>query len=248
MIYLNFTNAPNATDISCAATVADIIAKYPGFPGYVFANPDQPGSSGDGMGYPYDLNGPDWKAACKIAGNLIARIGGCATHDLPPRDGPIDTLAKRLRPSTLVIGDYASGKDAQAEYQRYARVFAANGLVFAPEANAKQPWIVPDANTWICAEWFLWDHPLPAGAVSAFNARRWRIAELLAIPGTKVIVEINSSTRHDAGFANGVADWPAQKVAMAKAYHGIDKDRVIVSVRPSGMSAAQVEELRGLNG
>lgn len=247
MIYCNFTNPPGETDISCAATVADIIAKFPGFPGYVYHNPDQPGSSGDGMGYPYDLNGPDWKAASKLAGNLIARIGGCATHDLPPRDGPIDTLAKRLRPSTLVIGDYASGSDAQAESQRYGRVFAANGMIFAHEANAKRSWVIPDANTWISAEWFSWDVPLPAAAASNWSVKRWKIAELLAIPGTKVIVEINSSTRHDVGFANGVADWPSQKVAMAKAYHSIDPARVIVSVRMSGMSAAQVAELRALN-
>lgn len=254
MIYLNFVNSPAVipADIRQSEVVAAFVAKYPGFPGYVYANPDQPGSSGEGMGYPGDIYGPEWKKACEAAkaagGALIPRIGGCATHDLPIYDGQLDTLAKRLRPSPFVIGDYASGQDAQVEYTRFQRTFSANKMPFAPEANAIRTWISPDADTWICAEWFLWDHPLPASAVSGWNARRWKIADVLARVGAKVIVEINSIERHDCGFVDGVADWPGQKCEMALAYHNIDPARVIVSVRPSGMTDQQVKRLREANG
>lgn len=254
MIGINFTHPPKpaGTDAlpDIVATVRNAVAKFPGFPGYIFHNPDQWGSSGEGMGYPYSLYGPAWKDAYTAAapGLLWPRIGGCATHDLPPTDGPIDTLCKRLRPSTVVLCDFASSDEAKAESDRFQSVIHKNGMVFAPEANAIQSYITPGATNWIVAEWFLWDVPLPVGATSGWKPTRWKIRDWLAAsPDTKVIVEVTSDSRHTSGFVNGCPDWPAQKVAIAKSFHAIDPARVLVSVRGSGLSAAQVAELRGLN-
>ena len=255
MIALSCTNPPNTAPalIDPSVTVAAVIAAYPGFPVYILSNPDQAGSTGDGMGYPYDLSGKEWKAACKIAADagaeLWPRIGGCETHDLPARDGPIATLMDKLRPSKVVLCDYASGQDAMDESNRYQSAIHENGQVFAAEANGKRPYIWAAANTWIVGEWFRWSlaASIP-GAVSAWNSRSWDLPEWLSKNAeTKAIVEVTSIERHAVGFVDGVADWPAAKVDLAKRFHAIDPKRVVVSVRPSGLSAAQVQELRGLN-
>lgn len=251
MIACNFTNPPNiAPDaIDVAARTAEIVAAYPGFGHYVFHNPDQPGSSGEGMGWPYDLYGPAWKDACKAAspGKLWARVGGFKTNDVPATAGKIDTLCKRLRPSPGVLFDYMSGAEAEDAAKRVQPVVALNGMVCVPEANAKRPYIVPDANTWICAEWFLWDWPAPVpNALNGWNANRWKIQEVIA-KGAKVIVEITSMERKGFGYVDGVDPWSSARVGLAKMFHAIDPANVIVSVRMSGMSAAQVAVLRGMN-
>lgn len=251
MIYASFTNSPSAIQgkIDQGAVTAAFVAKYPGFPGYVYANPDQPSSTGDGMGYPYDIYGPTWKSACSAAkaagGILLPRIGGCATHDLPPNDGVIATLMDRFRPSSAILADYGSGPDVEKETTRYRLAAQANGQVYAPEANAKRAWLTPGPNLWIVAQWYMWGVPV-TGAVVVDSERRWKIAEVLAT-GAKVVVEVNMIERDGSGFTDGCPDWAAARVALAKQFHAIDPKNVIVSVRMTGMSGAQVAELRACN-
>lgn len=256
MIACNFTNSPNVSPdaIDVAARTAEVVAMYPGFPGYIYHNPDQPGSSGDGMGWPDSLYGPAWKEACKVASpaQLWARIGGCKTGDIPMLPGKIDTMCKRLGGSAIqrrspgIIFDFMSGDPAEDAAKRLQPVVAANGLVCVSEANAKRPYIVPDSNTWICAEWILWDWPVPVThAVNGWNPTRWKISELLAKPDVKVVVEITSIERRGFGFTEGVADWRTSQVELAKMFNDIDPARVIVSVRATQKNA---DALRKLNG
>lgn len=264
MIYLNFPNSPHVApaDIRQSEVVAAMVAKYPGFPGYVYINPDQTDGSdlggNPGMSYPGDIYGPEWKRACEVAksagGVLIPRIGGCATHDLPRLpDGPINqgkinTLFARLRPSPVTIGDFASATESKPECVAYMTGAASTKSVFAAEANAKQPHIAPDGDTWVCAEYFLWDIPID-GVTSGWNSRRWGLREYLrANPLAKAIVEINSIERHGCGFPDGCPDWAQTRFDMALMFHSIDPKRVIVSVRPSEKwTPAQIKRLHEAN-
>lgn len=266
MIFANFTHPPQPNDgavlPTCAQTVATAVAKFPGFAGYILHNPDQWNSEGV-MGYPYGLDGQDWKNAHAVAGNLWARIGGCKPHDLPAKDGPIDTLAKKLRPSTAVLLDYGSGQGAEADYGRFRRIFqnsaAGNSLIVAPEANARRAWITGAANVWLTAEWFHCNDVAVPNATNDCDDDRWSVRDWLAThPETKFVVEITTDKRADParklGFCptadcpNPCPDWSAARVEIAKAFHSIDPKRVVVSVRMTGMSPAQVAALRSLNG
>lgn len=249
MIYVNCTHSPKESPLtlSCAATMRRVVEKSPGFPGYILHNPDQPGSSGEGMGYPYEVNGKDWKEAFNVCGNLWPRIGGAEPHDLPPRDGPIATLMDKFRPSKGIVCDFTSSNEAVEEAVRYQRIINENNQIFISEANAKQPHIVPDANTWIAAEWFLWDIKIP-GSVNGWKPRRWKIEELLALPDTKILVEVTSETRRGLGFPDDTCpDWATAKLTIAEAFHNLSPSRMIVSVRTSDMLPSQIDHLRSLN-
>jgi hypothetical protein len=273
MIFANFSHPPkpatgNATLPTVTETVTKAVAAYPGFPGYVLFQPDQWNGEGE-WGYPINVDGKDCKNAAIAADTLWYRVGGCKPRDLPLKDGPIATLMDKLRPAKVIICDFGSGlhpqiatpDDTHRESDRYQRIITANGQVFCAEANARRDWIKPSANVWICAEWFHFsDVPIP-GAMNDCDEQRWRVRDWLAAhPDTKVIVEVTSETRKNLGFSptandpspNPWPDWATAKFEIAKAYHYIDPERVIVSVRMGGkpgdgMSPAQVAALRSLN-
>lgn len=266
MIYVNFTHPPKPAGTPTLPTVTETttkaVAQFPGFPGYVFFQPSQWNGEGE-WGYPDPVDGKDCKSAATAAGTLWYRVGGCKPRDLPTKDGPIATVMDKFRPAKVIICDFGSGvhpmiaseADTHTESDRYQRIITANGQVFCAEANARRAWIKPAANVWICAEWFHFnDVPIP-GATNDCDAQRWSVRDWLAAhPETKVVVEITSETRKNLGFSptadnpKPCPDWAAARVDLAKKYHAIDPKRVVVSVRMSGMSPAQVALLRSLNG